>query len=168
MKSALLLAAALGLMPGVSIAANHAKTQTLSVRGSVSQDCTLSTNPMTFPSIGVGYIHPSGKAVLVQSSLDVRCTKGSVVSIAMNNGLYGSAAGAQFGSRSMKASPGADYLGYDLCHDSACARIWSPAGYIYTSPTDTGSTLAVWGRILTGQKSGQGSYADVVTVTVSF
>lgn len=168
MKRVLFLVAALGLLPANSDAAPHSKTQTLNVRGSVSQDCTLSMNPMAFPSVGVGYIHPAGRNVLVQSSLSVHCTKGSVVSIAMDSGLYGTAAGAQFGSRSMKSSPGTDYLGYDLCHDSGCASIWSPAGYIYKSPSDAGSTLPVWGRILTGQKSGQGSYSDVVTVTVSF
>lgn len=169
MKRTLLLAAALIVMPGPSLAAGHGKTQTLIVRGAVSQDCTLSTNPMTFPHIGVGYLHPKGnKPVVQQSSLGVRCTKGSSVQIAMDTGLYGSKAGTQFGSRSMKSSPGNSYIGYDLCHDSACASVWTPSGYTYRSPTDVGSSLPVYGRIITGQQADAGSYSDTVTVTVSF
>lgn len=170
MKRAALFAAAIALLPGITAAATHSKTQSLSVRGSVSQDCTLATNAVTFPSIGVGYLHPSGNPpVLVQSSLRMRCTKGSVVQISMDAGLYGSKAGTQFGSRSMKSSPGKSYLGYDLCHDSGCSSIWSPtAPFTYTSPSDAGSSLPVWGRILTGQKNDAGSYSDSVTVTVSF
>lgn len=169
MKRALLLAAVLGLIPGFSAAAGHSKTQPLTVRGAVSQDCTLSTNPMTFPNVGTGYLHAkSNKPVVQQSSLSVRCTKGSSVQIAMDAGLHAGKAGAQFGSRSMKSSPGNSYIGYDLCHDSACASVWTPSGFAYRSPSDSGSSLPVYGRIVTGQQVDTGSYSDTVTVTVSF
>lgn len=169
MRRAIFLAAAFALLPAATAAATHSKMQALTVRGTVSQNCTLTTYALSFPTIGVGYIHPPNRPpVLAQSSLGVRCTKGSVVQIAMNAGLYGSLAGSQFGSRSMKSSDGKSYLGYDLCHDSACTSTWSPAGYAYTSPSDAGSTLAVWGRIVTGQKANADSYTDSVTVTVSF
>lgn len=162
--------AGIGTIPiAPSSAASNRHTQTLQVHGSVSQNCSLTTHPVTFPNIGVGYLHPSGNVpVTVQTSLGMRCTKGAVVQIAMNAGLYGSKAGTQFGSRSMKSSPGKSYLGYDLCHDSGCANVWSPLGYTYTSPTDAGSSLPVWGRIVTGQTIDAGSYSDSVTVTVSF
>jgi spore coat protein U-like protein len=169
MRRALLLAAAFALLPPAAAAAAHGKTQTLTVRGAVSQDCTLTTYALTFPSVGVGYIRPPNRnPVLAQSSLGVRCTKGSVVQIAMNSGLYGTLAGAQFGSRSMKSSDGRSYLGYELCHDAACTSTWSPAGYAYTSSSEAGSTLAVWGRIVTGQKANADAYTDSITVTVSF
>jgi spore coat protein U-like protein len=86
----------------------------------------------------------------------------------MNTGLYGSKAGVSFGTRSMKSSPGNSYLGYELCHDSGCSSIWTPAGFAYTSPTDAGSSLPVWARIKAGQQVDAGSYSDSITVTVNF
>ncbi len=162
----LLFAGAAQMTPVTAVA--RTQTPKLNVMGAVIQDCTLSTSPVSFPSIGVGYLHSPGKTVLAQSSLSVHCTKGATVQIVMNAGLYGSKAGSQFGSRSMKSSPGNSYLGYDLCHDSGCASIWSPQGYNYVSPSDAGPALALWGRIKTGQQVDTGNYSDVVTVTVSF
>jgi len=163
---ALLVAAYASALPGA--AATHSKTQTLTVRGAVTQNCSLTTAPLAFPSIGVGYIHQPGKTISVQSSLGMRCTKGAAVQIAMDAGLYGAKAGAQFGSRAMKSSSSKTYLSYDLCHDSACVSVWTPQGYTYVSPSDAGSSLPVWGRIKTGQQADLGSYSDSVTVTVSF
>lgn len=162
---ALLVIACASTVPG---AAATRKAQTLTVRGTVSQNCSLTTSPLSFPSIGIGYIHQPGKTISTQSSLGMRCTKGAAVQIAMDTGLYGTKAGVQFGSRSMKSSSSKTYLGYDLCHDSACASVWSPQGYTYVSPSDAGSSLPVWGRIKTGQQADLGSYSDSVTVTVSF
>jgi spore coat protein U-like protein len=172
MKRIALLAAllALTLTPafGATTAVTHGKkTTTLTVKGSVSTTCLLTTSPFTF-SIGIGYIHSPGNAVVKQNTLGVKCTKGATTQITMDTGLYGSAAGAQFGSRSMK-SPNGDFMGYELCHDSACSAVWTPQGYNYISPSDTGSSIPVWTRIKTGQSQvKQGSHTDSVTVTISF
>lgn len=146
----------------------HAKrTSTVTVVGSVGSTCTLTTTAFSV-TMGVGYIHSPGNTVLQQGTLSVKCTKGAHAQIGMNAGLYGSAAGTQFGSRSMRDAYG-DYLGYELCHDSACSSVWSASGYNYVSPGDKGTTLPVWTRITTGQsKAKQGSYSDAVTVTISF
>ena len=145
----------------------HKKTATLTVKGSVASTCTLTTPAFSF-NIGVGYIHSPGNTILKQNTLGVKCTKNATTQITMNTGLYGSAAGSQFGSRSMKDSSG-DYLGYELCHDNACSAVWNSQGYNYVSPSDHGSSLPVWTRIKTGQaQTKQGSYSDSVTVTISF
>jgi spore coat protein U-like protein len=169
MRSAILLAAVIAVIPSLTTAATRTKTQTLTVRGSVTQNCLLTAHAVTFPNVGIGYIHNAGNSVFTQSSLGVRCTKGAVAQISMNAGLYGSKAGTKYGSRSMKSTQGKNYLGYELCHDSACANVWSATtAYTYTSPSDVGSSLAVWGRIVTGQQADAGTYTDSVTVTVSF
>jgi spore coat protein U-like protein len=168
MKRAVLFAALIAISPGLTTAATR-KTQTLTVRGSVTQNCLLSTNAVTFPNVGIGYIHNAGNKVFTQSSLGMKCTKGALAQISMNAGLYGSKAGTQFGTRSMKSTQGKNYLGYDLCHDSVCANIWSPTSpYSYTSPSDAGSSLPIYGRIITGQQADAGTYTDSVTVTVNF
>ena len=170
MKSAILFAAAIALMLEPATASTHSKTQALTVRGSVTQNCLLSTNAVTFPNIGIGYLHNAGKTVYsAPSSIGMRCTKGAAAQIFMNAGLYGSKAGSQYGARSMKSAMGKNYLGYDLCHDSACASTWSAtAAYTYTSRSDSGSSLAVYGRIITGQQADASTYTDAVTVTVNF
>jgi len=148
-------------------ATTHARTGTLTVKGSVLTNCSLATSPFTF-TIGLGYIHGPKTTILKQGVLAIKCTKGASVQIKMNAGLYGSAAGLQFGTRSMRDTAG-DYLGYELCHDSNCASIWNAQGYSYTSPSDTGSSLPVWARIFTAQPQvKQGNYTDSVTVTVNF
>ena len=145
----------------------HKKTSTLTIKGSVPATCSLTTSPFTF-NIGIGYIHSPGNAIVKQTSLGVKCTRGASTQITMNTGLYGSAAGSQFGTRSMKDGTG-DYLGYELCHDNACSSIWSSTGFNYVSPGDSGSSLPVWTRIKTGQpQAKQGNYSDSVTVTISF
>jgi len=169
MRSAILFAAVIAVTPGLTSAATHSKTQALTVRGAVTQNCLLTTHPVTFPNVGIGYIHNAGNKVFTQSALGMRCTKGAVAQISMNAGLYGSKAGTQFGTRSMKSAQGKNYLGYDLCHDSVCANIWSPTSpFSYTSPSDAGSSLPVYGRIITGQQADASTYTDSVTVTVSF
>lgn len=155
------------LLPaGNAYAAGH-KSATLAVKATVQVACTLSTPSFNF-SIGIGAIRAPGSLIEKQGALFVQCTKNSTTHIAMNSGLYGSRAGSRFGSRSMGSSDGA-YLGYDLCHDSACTSVWTPSGYNYTSPSDAGSSLPVWTVIHTGQNQvKQNSYSDSVIVTISF
>lgn len=161
-----LLFAALAANPGLA-ATKHSKTATLTVHAPVTAVCSLATTSFTF-TIGIGYIHSPGNTILRENLLNVACTKGASTQISMNTGLYGNAAGAKFGSRSMK-DPYGDFLGYDLCHDSACAAVWKPSGYTYVSPGANGSSLPVWTRIITGQPQvKQGNYSDAVTVTINF
>lgn len=161
-----LVAAASHAMPALAVP-QHSRSSSLTVKGSVLTNCTLATSAFTF-TIGLGYIHGPKQTILKQGSLGIKCTKGANVQIKMNAGLYGSAAGSQFGTRSMRDSTG-DYLGYELCHDSGCSNIWNATGYSYVSPSDAGSSLPVWARILTSQPQvKQGNYSDSVTVTVNF
>lgn len=160
------------IAPGSGALANatHARNATVTVRGSVPASCSLATTPASgfVFTIGLGYIHGPGHAVLQQGSLTVKCTNGAHTQIGMNTGLNGAKAGAQYGSRSMSDGSG-DYLGYELCHDGGCSSIWSASGYTYVSTSDAGASLPVWTRILSGQPHvKQGQYSDSVTVTISF
>jgi spore coat protein U-like protein len=165
MKSIIaLLFLTLTVAPATSGAAAHSHTATLTVKGSVTLKCTLSTSPISF-SMTEGYLHSPGNTVVQQSALGVDCTKGASAKVVMNSGLYGSK--TSFGSWSMKSSPGKNYLGYNLCQNSSCATLWTQS-YSYMSPSDKGSSLPVYAEIKTGQSQvDAGSYSDSVVVTVN-
>lgn len=151
----------------------HAATQKQSlttavkINAAVSPDCFVSTPSFSF-TLGIGFVQAPGSATAKQSALSVRCTKGARVGVGLDLGLYGGATQPQFGTRAMKLSTSASYLGYELCRDSSCASVWAPSGYTYISPGDAGSTLPVWARITTGQRVFLGSYSDSVTATLNF
>lgn len=152
--------------PGAATQAQSLGTS-VPVKASVSAQCSVATSPIGF-TLGIGYVQAPGHSTYRQSALTLHCTKGASVAVGLNRGLYGGSTAAQFGSRSMKLTASSSYLGYELCHDSACASVWNPSGYTYVSPTDAGSTVPVWARIITGQRVFLGSYSDSVTATLNF
>jgi spore coat protein U-like protein len=148
-------------------AATQKQNTAVKINAAVSPECFVSTPAIAF-NLGIGFVQAPGHSTSRQSALGVRCTKGAHVAVGLDRGLYAGSTDAQFGSRSMKLSTKANYMGYELCHDSACASVWSPSGYTYVSPADTGSSLPVWARVITGQRVFLGSYADSVTATLNF
>lgn len=137
------------------------------IHAAVSPDCFVSTPSFAF-NLGIGFVQAPGSSTYRQGSLTLRCTKGAHIAVGLDLGLHGGATAAQFGSRSMKMPSSANYLGYELCHDAGCGNVWAPSGYTYVSPSDTGSALSVYARIVTGQRVFLGSYSDAVTATLNF
>jgi len=145
------------------------KQSSLKVNASVASTCKLTTQPLTFPAAGIGYIQAPKHTILVQTSLTLRCTKAATALVVLDNGLYSTFADASFGARALKLTGGSSYISYDLCRDSACAAFWNASGYRYVSPSDAQLTLPIWGRIVTGQRASLiGSYADSILATVNF
>lgn len=104
-------------------------------------------------------------------SVTVRCTRGSNAAIALNEGLApasGSACGTPLRQMS---DAGANRLRYDLYSDSGRTAAW---GCSTTNDVDQAFTslapvtFQTYGRIPAGQDVPAGSYADTVTVTVTF
>lgn len=164
---ALLVTAAVSASPLGAATQKQSLGTSVPVKAAVSAQCSISTSPIGF-TLGIGYVEAPGNSTYRQSALTLHCTKGASVAVGLNRGLYGGSTAAQFGSRSMKLQSSSSYLGYELCHDSSCASVWNPAGYTYISPTDAGSTVPVWARIITGQRVFLGSYSDSVTATLNF
>lgn len=159
----------LAISPLAGAGASAKKQSTLKVKASVAATCKLATQPLTFPTAGIGYIQAPRHTILVQTSLTVRCTKAATALVVLDNGLYSAFAAPSFGARALKLTGGSSYISYDLCRDSACATFWNATGYGYVSPSDAVLTLPIWGRILTGQRvSLMGSYADSILATVNF
>jgi spore coat protein U-like protein len=156
------------LTPNLSLAGTA--NRPLPVSAQVNANCNFTTaNTMTF----TGY-DPTGANALPANPLlssvvvDVRCTKGAVVTIGIDNGGNPGAAGA---SRAM--TNGTAFLGYDLCHDATvnCTSPWTNSGaglLSYTSLTNAPNAVTVYGRVLGGQDVPAGTYTDSVQVTINY
>jgi spore coat protein U-like protein len=157
-------------------------TATVNVTASVTQKCKISTTDVVFGSYDPVTTNLS-TALNAPSpgTLVVTCTKNaSGVTLGLNMGAN-SAGGAV---RRMKETAGAlMFLAYQLYQPSAttsgaaCAftTIWGDGtnGTVLTpSGTTWGNTSAqtfnVCGQVPAGQDVEQGSYVDVITVTVNF
>jgi spore coat protein U-like protein len=162
----------------VSASPSNATTQKLSnktdvtIKAAVSTRCSVTTFPIAF-TLGSGFVQSPGSSLVKHSSLALKCTKGANVAVGMNRGLYAGSTSATFGSRSMRltvtnSKGGWQYLGYDLFHDNACTTVWAPTGFTYVSPSDAGSSVDVYARVITGQQVVLGTYTDTITATLNF
>lgn len=160
-RGGVVAAAAAGL--GLAAPA-YAQNTTLSVSATVTPNCTVSTNAISFGNVNT----ISGSNVDGTGGLNVVCTNGTGWTARAG---VGSGTGASFTGRRM--TDGSNILSYNLFTDAGRTSVWgdgtgSTAAF---TGTGTGSTQAftIYGRVASGQTSAPaGSYADSVSVTVSY
>ena len=123
--------------------------------------CTVSTSGLNFGNYDVF----SSLNDDVTGTINVNCPSGTNYSIWLSSGTSGT-----YSSRSMTNGPYT--LSYNLFTDPTRLTIWGDgsAGTGTFSGAGTGSIIGtpVYGRIPAGQNAYVGSYADSVTVTVTF
>lgn len=140
-------------------------TSSLTVNATVTANCSVSTTAVSFGNINV----LSGTNTDATGGLSVTCTNGTAWSASADAGL---GTGASLSTRKMAS--GANLLNYALYTDSARTIVWGDAATAATakfSGTGTGAAQAstIYGRVASGQTSvPAGSYADTVTVTVTY
>jgi len=140
-------------------------TSSLEVSATVSASCSVSTTAVGFGDVAV----LSGANDDATGGLSVTCTNGTAWSASAN---AGSGTGATLTDRKMTS--GTNLLSYDLYTDSGRTIIWGDGADATTgkiSGTGTGSAQAntIYGRVPSGQNTAAvGSYADTVTVTVTY
>lgn len=135
------------------------------VQAIVEAECTVATTALDFGNydpVGANATTPNTNTSLV----NVYCTKGTFVSVTLDNGLW--AAGA---TRRLRAASG-DMLTYQLYRDASRAVIWN------TTNTNTGTSTSrltainggftVYGGIPAAQDVRAGNYTDTVQVTVNY
>jgi spore coat protein U-like protein len=132
---------------------------TFQVSTVIEDSCRVVATPMAFGA----YV---GAVRTTTSTLTVTCTTGAFYNVGLSAGM---GAGATVTSRRMTS--GANLLGYGLFQDSGYTRNWGMA--VGTDTVDgVGSArpqaLTVYGRIPPGQAASAGSYADTITVTVTY
>ena len=150
----------LALGPASTPIAASTTTATFLVSTAVAATCTVSTTPLSFGSY---------TGVLSQASATgtVTCTNTTPYNIGLSAGL---STGATVTDRRM-TGPGGALLAYSLFSDSARTVNWG-----MTVGTDTvamvgsglGQTVTAYGQIPAGQFFAPGTYADTITVTVTY
>ena len=158
-------------------AAACAGTSTLSASATVSNNCTVSTAPVTFGTYDPIGTHRTGGANLNASgSVSITCIKGVAPTIALGPGANVS------GSTRRMRSGASDYLNYELYKPpgttagTACSFpgsvVWGTAGANLFSATAAPSkavrSYSVCGTIAAGEDPAIGTYADTVVATITF
>lgn len=159
---------ALGGVAAFAIAAQPAlaadTSADLDVSATVTANCVVSTSPIAFGNVNV----TNNSNVDAAGSLSVTCTNGTPWSAAAD---AGSGLGADLSVRKMTS--GANLLNYALYTDSNRTSLWGDGIEGTSTIAGTGSGVAqsrdIYGRVPAGQTGvPAGSYADTVTVTVSY
>ncbi len=145
--------------PGLSPLGATSVAGSLTVSAVVEQACHLDVRPLRFDTLRDGA--PRGDA---DGALAVACTPDTAFVVTMDDGQHRAG-----GTRRM-STPGGDFLAYELYSDAARTRRWgggladSVSGQISDG---SAVTLPIYGRVEAASAT-TGSYADIVTVTVSF
>ena len=139
-------------------------TGSLSVNATITSNCAVTTTTVAFGSIDVTL----NTAVDATGGISVTCTSGTAWTAKADAGTGG--AGTSLTHRKMT---GPDKLSYDLFTDSARTTKWgdgitSGTGAITGTGTGSADTKTIYGRVRAGSTARAGSYADTVTVTVTY
>ncbi len=162
LPAVLLAAGTLGFMP----AGNAADVSgTVNISASVTTDCTVGTSTLSFGSITSTTIQSSN--VDATGTVTVTCTSGTGYTVKLG---VGAGTGATFASRKM--TDGTNLLNYSIYDSAGRTTVWGDGTSSTSTVTGTGSgatqSLTAYGRIFSGQTPPANSYADTVSVTVSY
>lgn len=160
------IAAAL-VMGSVQAAAPAASpSTTLNAGTSVAAKCTtLTANAITFDA----YVPDEANDNTKDTTVSVRCTLNTPITIAMDKGAHGDSTAA----RKLLITDGThtDTLNYNLYSNAGRTTLWGEGSDKVSKIGEgllTTSTYNVYGKIPAAQDVTPGSYADAVTVTVAY
>jgi spore coat protein U-like protein len=155
-----LVAAATLFGLAASASAQSTGTTTLTVSSTLSASCSVAAGALSF---GTDVPTPMAAAIDAATTITATCSTGRPYTIALNQGA---GAGATEAVRRMSGSGGT--VEYSIYQDSGRTTVWG-TGTAALSRTGTGlpQDLPVYGRMPI-QNAAPGTYADSVTVTVTF
>jgi len=155
-------AAAVGLLPSAGTSFAATSTATFSVQVTIVATCTInSASALNFGSQGVFTAN-----VDQFSTIQVQCTNTTPYTIGLDAGL---GAGATVAVRKM--TNGGVTVNYTLYSDSLHTTVWGTTiGTNTVAATGNGAaqSYTVYGRIPAQTTPAPGTYADTVTVTVTY
>ncbi len=152
------------LAAGISFIASSASfaattTTTFQVTATVAAACSVSATDHSFGAY-------AGVQLDATSTITPTCTLLTPYSISLDTGA--NASGTQ---RRMKNTASADYLSYSLFSDALRTIVWGTGGggtVVNGVGTGLAAPSTVYGRIAAAQNVPTGSYADTITVTLTF
>lgn len=137
-------------------------TQTFSVQMTITASCVInSASTLNFGSSGL-----LNANVDQTSSISVSCTNATPYNIGLN---AGAGTGATVAAR--KLTSGANTIDYTLYSNSGRTTVWgNTVGTDTVSASGSGAaqTYTVYGRVAPQTTPASGTYADTITVTVTY
>jgi spore coat protein U-like protein len=153
------LAAVIGFL-GVTVALASSAATTSTSR--VAATCTIaSADALNFGNQGILAANVDQSA-----TIEVMCTNATPYTIALD---VGTGADATVAARKMTSD--GDTVDYSLYSDSAHTAVWgSTVGTdaVAAAGNDTGQSYTVYGRVPPQAAPAAGTYADTITVTVTY
>ncbi|HEY5338633.1 MAG TPA: spore coat U domain-containing protein [Rhizomicrobium sp.] len=133
------------------------------VSATVLASCSVTAGNLSFGS----YTASSATPNTASSTVAVTCTNGTTYSVSLDGGTVSNAMTA----RNMKDTAG-DLLSYGLYTTSAYTTVWGDGtggtGDNSSSGTGTAQSYTVYGQVPAAQYVAPSSYADQISVTVSY
>lgn len=141
-----------------NVTANQSTLSTLTAQLTIDTSCTVDANPLDFGTVNALDGHTA------TSNLSVACTLNGPYSVALDGGSVS----GDVGDRRMQLGPNA--IAYQLYRDSGHTQLWGNTPGTVVEDVGTGSpqSIPIYGLVPTQAGVPQGTYQDVVTVTVTF
>lgn len=145
-------------------------TRFFTVTATILAECNVATSPLNFGNYDP-VVANAATALDNTTLVNVYCTKGTPVSVSLDNGQWVT------GSTRRLRSAAANFLTYEMYRDSGRGTVWnatntnsgtSTSKLTAIGPTAAGGGFTVYGRVPSGQDIPAGSYGDTVTVTVNY
>lgn len=158
------------LLSFAGAAAAGSATTTFAVTATVASNCLVSANPLAF-----GSYQPGNGNLAVNTTMSVRCTKGSPFTIALN---AGATSGGSLAQRLM--GNGTNTLQYNLYTTAGLTTVWGDGTGSTATVAGTGNGMAaanavtetVYGQLPDSAANQAlapaGPFTDTITVTVSY
>ncbi len=137
----------------------------MQVNANVIRKCTITAQPLAFGNYDP--VSANASAPLdAQTTLSVACTKGTAVSIAMDDGSNNQ------GRTRRMANGGVAFLQYEVYKDSSRTQRWGDGAFDQLdggiAPSRDPRQFIVYGRVPGSQDVTQGAFQDTILVTVQF
>lgn len=156
-------AAAVASIVAASTTQAATSSATFTVNANVLAVCSVSATNLNFGD----YNAVVGSANNATSALSVTCTNGQGYTIALD---AGTSSGAAVNARKMTS--GVHTLNYGLYTNSGRSTIWGDGTLSTATVAGTGNgsaqSVTVYAQLPTGQHVADGSYADTITVTLTY
>ena len=136
-------------------------TATISVTATVVASCNVTGGTLAFGNYDVLSAVPTDASMIFTAA----CATGTSATIGLGLGAHAS------GSTRRLADNDGDLLSYELYKDSGHATVWGQSGsaaVAYVSASSAANNFTVYGRIAAQQNVDVSTYADSVTITITF